>query len=546
MKLRYYAIALCSLLLSANGSAQDLNTEITVSHEVVPEEHAATRLRLLPNISLPNINAGRLPAASRFLPAQISPYILPLSPVGYLDSQCRYPFRGYAMLGYGPVYNLDGSLGYRLVEKQGLTVDVFGQFNGMSYKRGYRKLPAFMAGYDGKECFRRQAAAVGSNISWTSAQGTLTGSVLYQFTGYNFPILQLQMPPVTDRHQIDANQALVNLGWGSTKNRVDYSVGLNYSMIYLGKENANNNRVAANGALMWHSSSKSALGLNLGFSLAHSEIVNNKGIAHILPYYSYGVEKFKLKIGVDIDVCTGNVVCNKRLLIAPEMNLFWQPTSFFNIQAKISGRMDDNYRGRLFEIQPYLLANYDAGVSRIYDSELSMTFGPFRGGAIQIFGGYTVAKDWYIPAIETGMMEAWNVDGFHGGVAVNYDWRRYISTNLRFEIAQSPRGDYSRGYALWGDHARFNLSYNITARPIEKLGITLGYQLRVGRQKQLAAGRNMNLCNISNLTAAVNYSFTNRWSAFVRGENLLNQNWYLGPAVPCQGIMGMVGASYLF
>ncbi|MDE6514221.1 MAG: hypothetical protein K2L05_08575, partial [Muribaculaceae bacterium] len=168
------------------------------------------------------------------------------------------------------------------------------------------------------------------------------------------------------------------------------------------------------------------------------------------------------------------------------------------------------------------------------------------GGSIQVFGGYTIAKDWYIPAIETGMLEAWDVNGFHGGVAVNYDWRHYLSTNLRMEIAESPRGNYSRGYALWGDHARFNLNYSITGRPIKNLDITLGYQLRVGRQKQLAAGKNMNLCNISNLTAAVNYRITDRWSAFVRGENLLNQNWYLGPAVPCQGIMGMVGASFLF
>lgn len=545
MKLRY-SFTLCSLLIAAAVSAQDLDTEITVNHEVVPEEQAATRLRILPQISLPKVNVGRLPAASRFLPAEISPFILPLSPAGYLDKERRYPFRGYAMLGYGPVYNLEGSVGYRFVERRDLTVNAYAQFDGMSYKRDYRKLPPFMSGYTDKECFRRQAVAAGADTRWVTTKGILTGSLLYQFTDYNFPILQLQLPPVTDRHKIDANQAMVNLGWGSTCKDVDYSVGVDYSMIYLGKDNANNNRVALKGAASWRTSTKSALSVDLGFCLAHSAIVNNKGIVHILPRYSFAVNQFKLRIGADVDICAGNVAYSPRLLVAPDLDLVWMPSAVFKVWGKVSGRMDDNYRGRLFDGQPYLLADYDAGMSRIYDGEIGMTIGPFRRGSIQVFGGYTIAKDWYIPAIETGMLEAWDINGFHGGVAVSYDWRRYLSTNLRMEIAESPRGDYSRGYALWGDHARFNLSYSITGRPIENLDITLGYQLRVGRQKQLAAGKNMNLCNISNLTASVNYRITDRWAAFVRGENLLNQNWYLGPAVPCQGIMGMVGASYLF
>ncbi len=545
MKTRY-SLSLCGLLIAAAVSAQDLNTEITVNHEVVPEEQAATRLRILPQISLPKVNVGRLPAASRFLPAEISPYIIPLSPAAYLDKERSYPFRGYAMLGYGPVYNLEGSFGYKLVQRQNLSVNALAQFDGMSYRRGYRKLPPFMSGYTDKDCFRRQAVAAGADTRWTTSKGTLTGSVMYQFTDYNFPILQLQIPPVTDRHKIDANQAMVNVGWGSNYKNLDYSVGFDYSMIYLGKGNANNNRVAVKGAASWRTSTKSALSVDLGFSIAHSEITNNKGIVHIVPRYSFAVNQFKLRIGADVDVCTGNVSYSPRLLLSPDLDVVWQPSNFFNIWGKVSGRMDDNYRGKLFDLQPYLLADFDAGMSRIYDGEIGMTFGPFRGGAIQVFGGYTIAKDWYIPAIATGMLEAWDVNGFHGGVAVSYDWRRYISTNLRLEVAESPRGNYSRGYALWGDHARFNLSYNLTARPIDNLSINLGYQLRVGRQKQLAAGKNMNLCNISNLTVAVNYRIDSRWSVFLRGENLLNQNWYLGPAVPCQGIMGMAGASYLF
>lgn len=545
MKSRY-SFALAALMLGLTAGAQDLDTEITVNHEVVPEEHAATRLRIMPQISLPKIDAGRLQPASRYLPAQLSPYIFPLGPASWLDRQKRYPYRGYAMLGYGPVYNLTGSVGYKFVENEQLTVDAYGQFNGMSYTRGYRKLPPFMADYDGKACFRRQAAMVGANARWTSSAGTLTGSVMYDYLGYNYPILQLQVPAVTDKHVIDANLANVNLGWSAAKGAFDYAVGVDYSMIYLGKNNANNNRVALSSAANWRTSSKSAINLDLGFSLDNSALANNKGILHILPRYSFAVNQFKLRLGVDLDIKTGNVAYGPTVLVAPDVDVVWQPSTFFSIWGKVNGRMDDNYRGKLLEEQPYLLADFDAGMSRIYNGDAGLTIGPIRGAAIQVFAGYTIAKDWYFPAVTTGYMDPVDVKGFHWGAAFNYDWRRYLSTNLRLDIAQSPRGDYSKGYAPWRDHAKLNLVYNLTVRPIDKLDIGVGYHLRAGRQKTLGAGKDLNLCNISNLSASVSYKITPQWSAFVRGENLLNQNWYLGPAVPCQGIMGMVGATYKF
>lgn len=541
-----YSLALGVLALGMTAAAQDLNTEITVNHEVVPEEQAATRLRIMPQISLPKVDVGRLPAVAHYLPAQLSPFISPLGPASYLDQNVRYAYRGYAMLGYGPVYNLTGSVGYRCVESDRLTVDAYGQFNGISYTRNYRKLPAFMDGFDGKACFRRQSAALGANTRWTTGKGTLTGSVLYDYIGYNYPILQLQMPPVTDKHIIDANLANVNVGWSAAQSGFDYSVGVDYSTIYMGKNNANNNRIALNGATTWYTSSKSAVNLELGFSMDHSSLTHNKGILHVLPRYSFAVSKFRLRLGANVDVRAGNVAFGPQVLIAPDIDVVWQPSTFFNIWGKVNGKIDDNYRGKLLDEQPYLLADFDAGMSRIYNGDAGLTFGPLRGAAVQVFCGYTIAKDWYMPAIETGYMTPIDVKGFHWGAAFSYDWRRYVSTSIRLDMAQSPRGDYGKGYAPWRDHAKLNLVYNLIVRPIDKLDIGVGYHLRAGRQKTLGEGKDLNLCNISNLSASVSYRITPQWSAFVRGENLLNQNWYLGPAVPCQGIMGMVGASYKF
>lgn len=539
-------ILIFAQLLPAIAFAQDLNTQITVDHEVVPEERAATRLRLLPKLSLPKVDVTRLPVASRFVQAELSPFINPLGPTEYLTQAREYPWRGYAMLGFGPVYNLDASLGYRFVDTRELSVDGFLQFNGMSYTRGYAGLPEFMGDYTDKACFRRQAVLGGANSSWTTAAGALNASVMYQYQGYTFPILQLQQPPVTEHNNIDASRAKVNLQWASKVKDFDYTVGADYSMVYLGKGNATNNRGILSAGGKWHSSSKSVVGVDLRFSLDNSALVGYKGILHILPRYSFSVSTFKVGVGVDVDIKTGNCPASNTLLVAPDLNLVWQPSAFFNIWGKISGRMDDNFRGAILNEQPYLLADFDAGISRIYDGELGLTVGPFRGFALQLFGGYTIAQDWYMPAIETGYMAPMDVKGFRWGASVSYDWRRFLSIGARLDMAQSPRGDYECGYALWRDHAKLNLTTNVVVRPIDKLEIGLNYHLRSGREKTLGADRNLNLRNISNLSASVNYNITPQWSAFVRGENLLNKNWYLGPAVPCQGIMGMIGASYKF
>lgn len=158
------------LLAAAAVSAQNLNTEITVSHEVVPEERAATRLRLLPSVSLPSVNPGRLPSASRFTPATMTPFINRLEAACYADSLRRSPWRGYASLIYGPTYNLSASAGYRFIESRNLILDGYMQFNGMSYVSKYPAID-----YDGKVCFRRNTAMAGAKTSWTTTKGCIEG-----------------------------------------------------------------------------------------------------------------------------------------------------------------------------------------------------------------------------------------------------------------------------------------------------------------------------------------------------------------------------------
>lgn len=535
-------ISLCALALTAlSVKAQDLNTEITVTHEVVPEEQAATRVQVQPVIELPTVTQGRLSAATNYIPGVFTPYIFQLDAAEYAASLTRTPWRGYAALGYGPIYNLAASAGYRFIERDSLRLDAYMQFDGHSYNTDYPSLPV---DYDGKVCFRRNTGLVGANTAWQSNVGQLTASLLYQYSDYNFPILDLQTLG-TDKYFIRTNVAQATVGWGNNSAKLSYNVAAKYDMILFGKEFANNYRGELGGTILWRSTSQSAWGMDMSFS-ADASMLGNKNLLHVQPRYVYSGEHFAGSFGVDVDACIGNVATSRRVLVAPDLNLAWIPSQFVKVWLKMYGRTDDNYRGRLLDEQPYLLPGYDTGYSRIYSTDLGLTLGSWRGASVSVFGGYTTAYDWLIPAVESGEMHGVDIKGLHGGVSANYDYRTYLSLNVKAEFAQSPSGDYSKGYALWRDHAKFDLSAMATIRPIDKLSITLGYKLRTGRQKTLGEEKNMDLLKINNLTAGIQYSVTSQWSVFLKGENLMNRQWYLGPAVPCQGIMGLIGATYKF
>lgn len=541
MKMKKYLVSVSALMLASGALAQDLNTEITVNHEIVPEEKAATRMRWLPTISLPAVNAGRLPAYSTFMPGTLTPYIMPLSAAQYADTAVCSPWRGYAVLGYGPAYNLAASAGYNFINREDLTVNGFMQFDGMRYTSKYPGI-----NYDGKVNFHRNTALVGGNAAYNISGHNLSGDVIYQYSGYNFPVLDLPTLK-TDKYFINANLAKVNVGWSTKLNKVDLRAMVNYGMIYFGKDMANNNRVALKSGLSWYASTKSTWLFDFNFSIDHSSLVGNKNIVELHPAYQFANRKFRLKFGIDFDVPRWDSLNEWGFLLVPELYLDWTPSQYFGLWLHSTWDLVDNNRLSMYDEQPYLMADFDADeISGIWKLQLGFVVGPFRGAALRLYTGPNIAPNWYIPAVQTGYMRSNDIGGWLWGAAFSYDYRRYLSLNVTGEYAPHKDGDYDIGYAPWRDHARYNLLVQATVHPIEKLDITLGYHLRGGREKMLADDKDMKLRTISNLQAGAAYRITPQWSAFVRGENLLNKHWYLGPAVPSQGIMGLIGATYKF
>lgn len=231
----------------------------------------------------------------------------------------------------------------------------------------------------------------------------------------------------------------------------------------------------------------------------------------------------------------------------------WRPSSAFCLYGKMDGRTDANFIASLYEVQPYIfptMANLKS-YSHAHNYEVGATAGPWRGAAVTVFAGFAKATDWLISDYRAGYWMARNVAGWHFGLKANYSYRSYLDFSAKLEMATSPEGNFGRGYYPWRDHAHLDLDIKATIHPVEPLSLQIGYHLRTGRSKPVSGlpGHSdgaQALGNISDLNIGAHYRINDMWGVFLRGENILNHRYYIGPAVPSQGIRCLAGATVRF
>lgn len=563
MSHKFIHVFALSLALASSALAQDLNTQITVRHEVVPEERAVSRLAILPTVSLPSVNPGRLPIASNLFESKLSPFIATLNPAEFAASAPRYPWRGYAAVAYGPVYNLGASAGYRVVESQKVTLDAFLQFTGRKYTSEHPDAAYRSYGDVG---LRNNSAAVGASLAWNPISSAVFGAdILYRFSAYNFPLPVLnQGQPYSDpslcnvnHTNLSANLPEVTLAWKhNASQKVSYGVNVGYALSkFGGLDNAlAENRASAAANITYDHGDVSHWNLAVSMQLLSTSAnslsgIYNKGIISVNPSYLASGKHFSAKIGAIVSSEIGNYhLANKlRVFFYPDLSLLWKPVDAFNLYANAAGHTDANSLAALYEAQPYFFPNKENLLyySHVYNFELGTNIGPFRGASISAFVGFDVADDWLTPAYKAGYYRQLDMNGFRFGLKAQYAFRKYLNLSAKLAYATSPDNDFKRGYYLWRDHARWDLLVNASVCPIDPLSVSLTYHMRTNRAKPLADGY-QNLGDIHDLNASITYRINRQWSVFINGENLVNHHYYLGPAIPAQGIRGMLGFELKF
>lgn len=548
------------LIVAAVASAQGLNKEITIEKEIVPEQRAASRLSLFPDVLSPSVPSVTLPFNSS--PASVRLPALPSDVYPGLVSPIlsRSDFRGYLDAGYFPAYNLSLSAGYRVVDTDDTRVGIYAQFNGVSYKRA----PGHSVD---KAKFTDNTGLIGvSALHSVNPDSRISADLNFGFSSYNLPGLSGSPSQST---------VMVNgiTGWESVAGDIDYSVKLRGGYFGYGKatpatRGASRRQQASVGLTgdVSYPLASSSVGIDYAVDYYHysqslswslddfTAPLASKGrlLASFTPRYAYSSDNFTARIGARLDISSG---AGKAFHIAPDIDLRIAPSSFFSIFVKAGGGEYVNTLRSLWDYNHRIDPSLSIPFSHIpLTIDGGFTVGPWRSLYLTLHGGYAMANDWLMPLIDHTvgtqvMMVPVDMRGATVGATVGFRYRSLVALEADWTMATGDSHD--RGYFLWRDYARNVFRGSLTVTPVSPLDIDVAFELRTGRRMYEMNIRRewlplASVADATSLRAGVKWRFNPQIAAFLRGNNLLNARYNVIDGVPVQGISGLVGVTVLF
>mgnify|MGYP001264738661 CR=1 FL=1 len=124
-----YSIILASAALTPLAAADELNQTISVTKETEVVEHKAEKMEALPDAAPSTASPVKLKFSDWAVPAAVNPWLVVQNPQRQADGFEFSTKRGYAEFGIGNYMNMVGSLGYRVVDKEQMSMNIWLQHN---------------------------------------------------------------------------------------------------------------------------------------------------------------------------------------------------------------------------------------------------------------------------------------------------------------------------------------------------------------------------------------------------------------------------------
>lgn len=560
--LKNIAVGLAAVAVATlPAAAQGLSKEITIDKDVVPQERAASRLPVLPSIIEVKPATTDLQFSFAGIPARLAPYAAWLAPARVGDAISVSDWRGYVEAGYFPAYNATLSAGYRALDNGRDRLNVWGHFSGSSWRNPDSSIPKDLrtkfndSGADLGASYQRKV----SDISSLGVKLTLGGD------WYNAPFGFDTQSVYTGK--LDAS-------WLSRAGLVDYRVALNADLFKMQKDYgwvplyapaASEQTIGIDGDMAvpfgGDVDSKSALTFDYAATFIHRnlslregnagmESINGHtaGLVTLTPGLKFAGANYQVNVGARVDLSFNSG--SGAFHIAPRIEAVGAASRFFRVFATVTGGQVANTASELFGQLRYIDPSLSYSFSQVaVDGDAGFIVGPWRGFQLTVHGGYAIANKWLMPSTAGGGLENLDVKGWRFGGSLRYDWRDMVT--VEGSATMAPQG-YDKGYYLWRDHAKMELTGQITVRPIKPLSVNVGGTARLKRRLYYPENYHHDpafkeLGSVADLNVGADYRFTPQLSVFLKGTNLLNHTWYgVMGEVPCHGRTALVGINYLF
>lgn len=598
-------VAACCILtaLCAPSAHAQLRQEITVEHQIVPEQREATRLNITPHLTLRPWTNSKLDYSTRTITSRIIPAYSLLEPERLRDSILTLNHRGYVSAGYMPGASGTLSAGIKVLDTHRLTFNAWLQGGIDNYRSS---APDWLITPDytpDRANIRSYNLAVGADLTARfSGRRSLDVGVNYNVNRYTSP--SAAIPANRWVGWQTANDLSVKALLSSPYHDFVYSVGAEYRHFGYASQAALNpcmviESAGYEGLDPVRENSFKLLGKigtrvgpddnnELGLDVTYNQVIESRrswftggtsetaqiyglqqfavadhyshGLLTARPYFDLRAGKVTATVAAKVEFTFNS---GKFFHIAPDVNVAWRPSYAICVYAEAGGGEWQNTLWRLYQVTPYSAPNMAYANSHIpLTVRGGFTVGPFRGAWARIEGAYAIANEWLMPdqlcctsaesIAAITIFSPVNMRGYRLTAQAGYNWNNFAEITATYNHAPS---DYARGWYHWADRARNVLDIKARVSPLEQLDITASWQLRGGRRQWITTRNPMNeqilsrqayaLGHLSILSLGGDYRLTDNLSGWLRAEIPLASSRRIG-GIANPGVRFTIGASYKF
>lgn len=579
------SICALSFVLSINAQTvkQDTtyNRQVSVERDYAPVIQDASKINTLPAVqesAKPSTNVKYVTD----LPAiEFSNY--PITDTGSGDIATGMNFskkRGYFIFGVGSNLNLDGRLGYRIVDSKTDRFDIFASYNSANSDVDYA---------DDRYFYKEMKAKYSDAFVKAKYQHTFEPSILYinaSFLNsrYNYYGNSFWTPSYPDDiYPFSDDQQSVNVFGAEAGVKSKESNEISYLGEFRFHHFGNKYGLSVNGDGMSGNIFEGKAGVGVAFDTDKKVAVEigalrqNIGDVNFENYEAtfHDLTVLKAKAHFDVDGGDWNISLGAKMnyaidaenkfVIAPDVRASYTFAEKNSVYAIITGGINENhFLQTLMEnryVAPYNRINYS---STLYDATLGVKAGAVNGLEFDIFGGYKYTKDDHLylsgSAIDLGNISLpiyANISEGHIGGQVKTKLIPYTDLALRakayfYDVKYGNNvydPDESVGYEsmekkAWGKPS-FTFDANADIRPVDKLTVTLNYIYKGGR-KTFFDNASVKMKDINELNFRTEYQVLDWISVNVAFNNVLNQNYETFYGYTHQGFNAMAGVSLKF
>ena len=562
--MKRWTLALGALLLFAGGAlaqSQDslLRRQLELERDFNPTLMDVNKINSLPTLSDPVVKKANT-NYSEWSDTSAPALEIAIPKPGAIMTQIPFASeRGYATLAGGNYANIDGALGYRILDNERDQLSLSFMHNSTNSKMDYnqpnsekKNKVAFMDNLGGlsyKHAFDRFA---------------MSGDLSYLHSLFNYYGNTLGTNRLFNEENQQYGVLNVKLGVESDKNDTfEYSGGIDFKnfstkfMEELGDGGLKGNQVNLHVDLS-KPFGRGDYRIGIGGSSKnsfYSDDRKNYSLLSAAPYIGMGGVNWRGRLGADV---LFHIAGKTEIRVVPHVDFQWYVSDHSSIYAKVHGGYASNTFIDMMEESRYVSPTFNVKPAMtLADLNLGVKVGELDGFRFDVFGGIKVTEDEHFLILGTNYNEEDTsfdytyeylmphydklTHSYVGGAIHNNSWSPLrISLSLKQNF-YNLKDEQAKAYNKPG--TELDLHAEFAAMP--QLKFSLDYRLATDRWTRYN-GMNVEMDNINDLGLGAIYKISNNFAVNVKANNLLFQEYDIWYGYPAQSFNIMGGFSFQF